>query len=125
MVNAALLPLVHALFAQLVPFFVVAGAVGLFLGGVWRWLEQSAPRAIHTPRSGRRWARSRVSAIHRPPDSIPDCPMCNVPMVKRVAQNGPRAGTQFWGCSNFPTCRCTKVQTFGEAPASKPRALPG
>ncbi len=108
MLAAALIPLVHALSGQVLPFLLLAGVVTLFVGGVWRWRELHAPRAIHSHRNGRGRAGARVSAINRTWESIPDCPMCNVPMVKRVARHGPRAGTQFWGCSNFPMCRCTK-----------------
>ncbi len=108
MMNAALVPLIPAIPGQVLPFLLLAGVVGLFVGGVWRWLELSAPRAIHSHRTGRRRLGSNVAAINRSWESIPDCPMCDVPMVKRVARQGPRAGTQFWGCSNFPMCRCTK-----------------
>jgi ribosomal protein L37AE/L43A len=109
MMNAALVPLIPAIPGQVLPFLLLAGVVGLFVGGVWRWLELSAPRAIHSRRTGRRRLGSNVAAINRSWESIPDCPMCNVPMVKRVARHGPAAGTQFWGCSNFPMCRCTKA----------------
>jgi restriction system protein len=33
------------------------------------------------------------------------CPVCDAPMVKRVAKRGPNAGNEFWGCSKFPECR--------------------
>ena len=35
----------------------------------------------------------------------PLCPKCNEPMVKRSAKKGDAAGTEFWGCSQFPKCR--------------------
>lgn len=108
MANAALVPLIHPFLEQVVPFFVVAGVAGLFLGGLWRWLELGAPRATLSLHTSRPRPAANVSAINRDWESIPDCPMCNVPMVKRVARHGPRAGTQFWGCSNFPMCRCTR-----------------
>lgn len=37
----------------------------------------------------------------------PMCPTCQTAMVKRVAKKGPTAGSAFWGCSNFPSCRHT------------------
>jgi ribosomal protein L37AE/L43A len=37
--------------------------------------------------------------------SIPTCPKCGVPMVRRVAKRGNMPGQQFWGCSNYPRCR--------------------
>lgn len=32
------------------------------------------------------------------------CPECGTRMVKRIARKGILAGTQFWGCSRFPSC---------------------
>jgi restriction system protein len=32
------------------------------------------------------------------------CPVCDAPMVKRVAKRGPNKGNAFWGCSRFPQC---------------------
>jgi hypothetical protein len=37
--------------------------------------------------------------------SAPDCPACNVPMVKRQAKKGPNAGKWFWACVGYPKCR--------------------
>ena len=34
------------------------------------------------------------------------CPRCGAPMVKRIAKKGANAGNEFYGCSNFPRCRC-------------------
>ena len=39
--------------------------------------------------------------------SDPACPVCASHMVKRTAKKGQNAGTQFWGCSKYPTCRGT------------------
>jgi restriction system protein len=36
------------------------------------------------------------------------CPLCQSPMVRRVAKKGLNAGSQFWGCSKFPACRGTR-----------------
>jgi len=38
----------------------------------------------------------------------PVCPKCGVRMVLRTASKGSNAGSQFWGCLNFPKCRITK-----------------
>lgn len=35
----------------------------------------------------------------------PQCPKCGSTMVKRTAKTGRNAGSHFWGCPNFPTCR--------------------
>jgi ssDNA-binding Zn-finger/Zn-ribbon topoisomerase 1 len=34
------------------------------------------------------------------------CPRCGAPMVKRIAKKGANVGNEFYGCSNFPKCRC-------------------
>jgi four helix bundle suffix protein len=41
-------------------------------------------------------------------DITPDCPTCNSPMRLRVANNGPNAGNQFWGCTGYPNCMGTR-----------------
>jgi hypothetical protein len=35
----------------------------------------------------------------------PLCPRCGIPMLVRTARTGARAGQQFYGCKNFPSCR--------------------
>lgn len=34
------------------------------------------------------------------------CPKCGGVMVTRKATKGPNAGKEFYGCSNYPRCRC-------------------
>ena len=38
----------------------------------------------------------------------PKCPWCGGDLVIRTAKHGPSAGSQFYGCSNFPECRYTR-----------------
>ena len=38
----------------------------------------------------------------------PTCPRCGKPMVLRTARQGRNAGSKFWGCSGFPSCKATK-----------------
>jgi four helix bundle suffix protein len=35
------------------------------------------------------------------------CPSCGKPLVLRIARKGPKAGSQFWGCSGYPGCKAT------------------
>lgn len=42
-----------------------------------------------------------------PPVSTPVCPKCGVEMVLRTGKKGANAGSQFWGCPNYPSCRST------------------
>jgi len=41
----------------------------------------------------------------QPDSSIPLCPKCGIPMIKRKAMQGANAGNEFYGCSNYPKCR--------------------
>jgi len=43
------------------------------------------------------------------PTASPSCPVCGTAMVLRTAKQGTQAGSQFWGCSHFPSCRGTRV----------------
>ena len=43
-----------------------------------------------------------------PSDKAPDCPLCGKLLVLRTARQGPRAGSQFWGCSGYPGCKGTR-----------------
>lgn len=36
-----------------------------------------------------------------------NCPSCGNPMIVRTARRGPKPGSRFWGCSNYPACRTT------------------
>ena len=37
--------------------------------------------------------------------NAPACPKCAGPMKLKMANTGPTAGQQFWGCLSFPVCR--------------------
>jgi hypothetical protein len=51
-------------------------------------------------------APSQVSLIAQGP---PLCPKCGQPMVLRTVQKeGPRKGSRFWGCVNYPRCHGTR-----------------
>lgn len=38
----------------------------------------------------------------------PICPKCGKLMVRRTARKGSKAGSEFWGCPNYPSCRMIK-----------------
>lgn len=38
----------------------------------------------------------------------PVCPKCGKRMILRTARKGPAAGSEFWGCLNFPSCKVIK-----------------
>lgn len=37
------------------------------------------------------------------------CPRCGGAMIERIARRGAKAGTRFFGCSDFPSCRGTRT----------------
>jgi restriction system protein len=39
----------------------------------------------------------------------PLCPVCGRAMVGRTAKRGANSGSQFWGCSQYPRCKGTRV----------------
>ena len=56
---------------------------------------------------------------------IPNCPKCDRPMVRRTARRGANAGSEFWGCSEFPRCRgIVQDQPPVDAPADKDASAP-
>jgi restriction system protein len=40
--------------------------------------------------------------------TIPVCPYCGNPMVRRTEKYGKNAGEEFWGCGQYPHCRGTR-----------------
>jgi len=38
----------------------------------------------------------------------PACPKCGQRIVLRTARRGPHAGSRFWGCAAYPTCKGTR-----------------
>jgi restriction system protein len=51
---------------------------------------------------------SSGSAAPADTPSVPGCPTCSKPMLKRTAKRGANAGEEFWGCSAYPACRGTR-----------------
>ena len=62
----------------------------------------------------RRASRSSQAPVLAPvsPPS-PRCPRCESVMVRRIAQKGVNAGSQFWGCPHFPKCWGTRPHLPG------------
>jgi hypothetical protein len=42
-------------------------------------------------------------------EQIPICKKCGIPMVLRIAKKGANAGQEFYGCTNYPKCKETKL----------------
>jgi four helix bundle suffix protein len=77
---------------------------------------------LHAVRSRAR--QSDVSDRSDRSDSSPKpstCPLCAKPMRLRTARKGPHAGSQFWGCSNYPNCKGTRpADSTSPPPSAKP-----
>lgn len=43
-----------------------------------------------------------------PAAAAPSCPICTKVMVRRTAKRGANAGSEFWGCSGYPSCKGTR-----------------
>jgi len=65
--------------------------------------QLAAARLAH--RAKKRLDRTDQSDRSDPTDQIPPCPQCGKPMVLRTAKSGKNAGSQFWGCSDYPNCK--------------------
>lgn len=50
-----------------------------------------------------------ASATEKPQAlTAPKCPVCSSVMVARPVKRGPKAGSWFWGCPQYPRCRGTR-----------------
>jgi hypothetical protein len=52
--------------------------------------------------------RDHIQSVRSRRNSDTICPKCGASLVERTARNGPKAGSKFIGCENFPKCRFTK-----------------
>lgn len=75
-----------------------------------REMEQTAQTLLQYQQAERidRVRLARKYGLLPPEPQIPQCPKCGVPMVLRTARRGDRAGSQFYGCPNYPHCRQTR-----------------
>lgn len=64
-------------------------------------LESDLSKLIATRSS----AKEHVQCLKERFSSDTICPKCGNQLVKRTVKNGPKAGTQFLGCSAFPKCK--------------------
>ena len=54
-------------------------------------------------------AEATVGRSSSPSTEPPTCPTCGKAMVWRTARRGQAVGSQFWGCSSFPSCHGTRA----------------
>ena len=70
---------------------------------------------LHPQSSEAKHKEPSISPIQENSNTVgtPECPSCGSAMVLRRVRKGPRAGSQFWGCSRYPNCE-TIMQTKQE-----------
>ncbi len=49
--------------------------------------------------------RLEARKTHASSEGAPTCPQCGKPMFRRMQKKGEKQGREFWGCSDYPTCR--------------------
>ena len=49
--------------------------------------------------------RNHIAGLKARFESTTTCPKCSSRLVLRTSKTGSRAGSQFYGCSKYPTCR--------------------
>lgn len=70
---------------------------------------KSIAQALEAGALPKTWAtrREHLDSLWGRHNSTSICPKCGNALVLRTAKSGPKAGTQFYGCSGFPKCRHT------------------
>jgi Topoisomerase DNA binding C4 zinc finger len=101
----------QALFGKVESVLIVCAILIVVVGIPLYWLRLKAERAlIRVIRSARERRQAQKSAANTDSsETVPHRPVCNALMVKRLARRGSRSGSTFWGCSNYPKCRGTRV----------------
>lgn len=79
---------------------------------LWPFGKSQPPAVVAVPASISVRERMPVAVSVAAPDviepSVPVCPRCGVTMVLRTAKRGAHQGNQFYGCTNYPSCRQTR-----------------
>ena len=101
----------QALFGKAESVIIVCAILTVVVGIPLYWLRLKAERGlIRVIRSARERRQAQKSATNTDSsETVPHCPICNALMVKRLARRGVSAGSNFWGCSNYPKCRGTRA----------------
>ena len=111
MTNAALDSFMHALMAKAVPVIILCGAGALLVREALLRFARSVDHDLESHRSG---GKTEWTHYIPPNDKseAPPCPSCHSEMVKRKVRAGANAGSEFWGCPNYPGCRETREVTY-------------
>ena len=79
--------------------------------------DQEAQEIVNTINDGmlsKSWAtrRQHIASLKQRFATITTCPKCGSSLVLRTAKSGINAGSQFYGCAAYPSCRYTaKLET--------------
>lgn len=52
--------------------------------------------------------KDHLKSLRERHNSTKICPRCGGDLVKRIAKKGANAGSEFFGCSNYPRCKFTR-----------------
>jgi hypothetical protein len=53
--------------------------------------------------------KDHIRSLQERHNSTTVCPKCGSNLVERTARKGPKAGSKFFGCENYPRCRFTRT----------------
>ena len=110
MQNEQLHQLMQSLIWKVVFVIFFGSLAGLLLRELLQWIDRRVTRfarGVRESRAVRKTTSSSVTARCNAGER-PHCPSCNRAMVKRTARRDALTGSEFWGCSSYPTCRGTR-----------------
>lgn len=93
------------------------GGLGGMIQRIWRGapdilteqdIERIFMRLEPLTNQGAAVKQTHIDNVRRRFDSVEVCPRCGGRLVLRTARKGPRAGSRFYGCSNYPRCKYTR-----------------
>lgn len=82
--------------------------IELLDGAALRGLARDSAAGAPTARVEVTEVGPSLGATAKSPQSTPSCPVCARHMVERTARRGTAAGSRFWGCPAYPSCRGTR-----------------
>lgn len=76
---------------------------GVDVEGVIHEIEEAHDESVEAS------VKMPVREVQRQEEELPSCPRCGGGMAVRTVKSGPRAGSQFYGCVDYPACRGTRA----------------
>lgn len=99
---------IETVYQRLLPFTQVGDDVkARHIENIQKRLEENAASSEEkAPQSAA--TKSKASQPKSRGEAQRVCPQCGGSLVLRTAKRGANAGSQFWGCGNYPKCRYTE-----------------